>query len=101
MSIITEAKINQAVWKTKDGFVDMSSMTYEHLQKAYISAEYRFMKYENLAINAAEKAAIFEQKLKELEQEAKVRQVELKSLAVKNKDKFDMLRNRKRLLAID
>lgn len=97
----TESTITEAVWKTKEGFVDIRNMTLEHLQKAYISAEYRFMKYENLAINAAEKAAIFEQKLKQLEQEARARQVELNSLAVKNKEKFDILRNRKRLLAID
>jgi len=97
----TESVIDQAIWKTKDGFIDISNMTNEHLSKAYNSAEYRFMKYENLAVNAAEKAALFEQKLKQLEKEAKLRQLDLSSLTIKSKEKFGILRNRKRLLAIE
>jgi hypothetical protein len=97
----TENIIEQAIWKTKDGYVDISSMTDDHVQKAYNSAEYRFMKYENLAIAAAEKAALFEQKLKQLEHEAKTRHMELTSITIKSKEKFGMLKNRKRLLAID
>lgn len=97
-----EITINEpAIWRSKDGDVNISNMTKEHLQKAYNSAEYRFMKYENLAVNAAEKAALFENKLKQLESEAKTRQIELSSISSKSKEKFGILRNRKRVLAME
>lgn len=96
-----EITINEpAIWRSKDGDVNISNMTKDHLQKAYNSAEYRFMKYENLSINAAEKAALFENKLKQLESEAKTRQIELSSISSKSQEKFGILRNRKRVLAM-
>jgi hypothetical protein len=93
--------IDTAIWKSKDGFINIGKMTNDHLQKAYNSAEYRFMKYENLAVSASEKAALFEQKLKQLENEANARQLDLSSVSHKNKEKFDILRNRKRVLAME
>jgi len=88
--------IDTAIWKSKDGFINIGKMTNDHLQKAYNSAEYRFMKYENLAVSA-----LFEQKLKQLENEANARQIGLSSVSNKNKEKFDILRNRKRVLAME
>ncbi|MDN5350002.1 MAG: hypothetical protein PWQ54_1398 [Bacteroidales bacterium] len=94
-------KENSAIWKSKEGEVFISEMTNEHLQKAYNSAEYRFMKYENQAIACAEIAALFEQKMVELEKEARNRKIEIASVSQKSQEKFGILRNRRKVKAME
>lgn len=93
--------IDKPVWRTKDGDIEMSEMSEDHLQAAYESAERRFMKCENVATKMADNAMLFSEKLKQLEQEAHSRGIRLKSLTEKNTEKFGILRNRKRLLAVE
>jgi hypothetical protein len=92
---------NMPTWKSKSGEIVMADMTDEHLQKAYNSAEYRFMKYENQAVACAEIAALFEQKMAELESEATNRKMVLQSVSAKDKDRFGILRNRKKVKAME
>lgn len=92
--------IDVPVWKSKSGDIPMAQMEEDHIQRAYNYAEYRFMLFENQAINAAEKAALFEEKLQQLEKEAGLRGADLKSISSKNPDKFNILRQRKRVKAI-
>lgn len=88
-----------AVWKGKNGDVAISDMSEDHLQKAYNSAEYRYMKFENLTIQSSDTATLFYKKLAEIEEEAKKRGIALKSVTDKNPNKFGILRNRKRVVA--
>lgn len=93
--------IDKPIWKSKDGDIPISSMTDDHIQKAYNSAEYRFMKYENMAVNLSIKAGLFEDKLGQLEAEAKFRNIELNSVALKNLEKFGILRNRMKVKVME
>jgi hypothetical protein len=76
-------------------------MSNTHLQKAYRFAEYRYMKHENDLVKLSDKVYLFETLLTTIEEEAKKRGMELKSLTDKTKEKFDILRNRKRVKVID
>jgi hypothetical protein len=79
------------VWKTKEGLIEMSEMTPEHLQNALHHAEHRFIQYHNQMIHIAEKVAIFEEKMFQLRGEAQRRGVEIKSLHEGKKSKFSIL----------
>jgi hypothetical protein len=84
-------------WKTKDGFVNMSEMSEEHLQNALRHAEHRFIQYNNMMMHMSEKAEIFETKMLELKKEGEKRNFALKSLCETNQGKYDILRNTYRL----
>jgi hypothetical protein len=88
------------VWKSKRGNILMSEMDTDHLQRAYNFSEHRFLMFDNQAINAAEKAALFEEKMQQIEKEAMVRGISLESITAKDASKYKPLKERKRVKAI-
>jgi len=75
-TIISETPI----WRTKEGEIPISSMTDTYLQKAYNTAEYRYMKYMNLSSSSSLKASMLEKIIRHLEKEAYTRNLQLKSI---------------------
>lgn len=86
-------------WKSKEGLINISEMTAEHLQNALRHAEHRFIQYNNAMMHMAEKAELFEQKMKELRQEGIRRNLGIQSLCETNTKKYDILRNTYHLAA--
>jgi hypothetical protein len=83
------------VWKSKDGEVCIASMEDEHLQRAYNSAEYRYLRYSKLKRSSSEKAMLFDSILRQLEEEASRRGYGLSSISRKSDHKFEALRIRR------
>ena len=81
-------------WKSKEGMVNIDEMSEEYLQNALRHAEHRFIHAHNIMMRMAEKAEIFETKMKELREEAARKNYNVKSLYEMQKgDKYDILRN--------
>ena len=83
----------ERAWKTKEGFIPISELDDNYLQKALFSAEIRFVENYHLLLKQSHKAEIFETKMKELREEAKARGLNYKSLADTPNDKFKVIRN--------
>jgi len=83
--------IETPVWKTKEGEIPIYMLSDKHLQKAYNSAEYRYLKYRNLSTSSAAKAALLEKLIQQLEAEASKRNIPLISLSLKEKESSEIL----------
>lgn len=81
-------------WKSKNGLLSMFDMDEEHIQKALINAEQRFMHNHNEMMKSHHIACVFERKMKELREVARQRGIEVKSLSdMSEGKKYEIIRN--------
>lgn len=78
--------IETPVWKTKEGEIPIYMLSDKHLQKAYNSAEYRYLKYKNLSTSSTAKAVLLERLIQQLEAEASKRNYLLIPLSLKERE---------------